>query len=104
MVGGGRQPHLTQLTPPELIALVQAELSELLGVSGNPEFTHVKVWERGIPEYPVGHHLVQRRLRLTLEESGIFLAGNAWDGIGVNDCVAAALPRARSLLQTRPNL
>ena len=28
------------------------------------------------------------------------LAGNAWDGIGVNDCVAAALPRARAILES----
>jgi len=33
-----------------------------------------------------------------MEGSGLHIAGNAWDGIGLNDCVAAALPRARALL------
>jgi len=99
MVGGGRQPHLAALSEDELVALVREELRELLGVEGEPVFRHVAVWPRGIPEYPVGHHDRIRMLRVRLAGSGLHLAGNAWDGIGVNDCVAAALPRARAILE-----
>lgn len=99
MVGGGRQPGLATLPEDQLVALVRSELSEILGVSGEPVFTHLAVWPKGIPEYPVGHHDRVRRLRALLAGTGLHLAGNAWDGIGVNDCVAAALPRARALLE-----
>jgi oxygen-dependent protoporphyrinogen oxidase len=99
MVGGGRQPALASLPEEELVALVRSELADILGVKGEPVFRHLAIWPKGIPEYPVGHHDRVRRLRALLAGTGLHLAGNAWDGIGVNDCVAAALPRARALLE-----
>jgi oxygen-dependent protoporphyrinogen oxidase len=98
MVGGGRQPELASLPDQELVGMVCRELEELLGLEGAPEYVHIARHARGIPEYPVGHHATIRRLKTQLEGTGLHLAGNAWDGIGVNDCVAAALPRARALL------
>lgn len=100
MVGGGRQPILAEYSEPDLVDMVRGELSDLLGVRGDPEFVHIARYSRGIPEYPVGHHDTVRRLKAQLEGTGLHLAGNAWDGIGVNDCVAAALPRARAILES----
>jgi oxygen-dependent protoporphyrinogen oxidase len=98
MVGGGRQPELAGLPVSELTDLVHSEMRDILGAQGDPAFVHVRSYAQGIPEYPVGHHDTLRRLRARMEGTGLHLAGNAWDGIGLNDCVAAALPRARALL------
>jgi oxygen-dependent protoporphyrinogen oxidase len=98
MVGGGRQPELAGLSAAELTDLVRTEMREILGATGDPSFVHVRSYAQGIPEYPVGHHETIRRLRARMAGTGLHLAGNAWDGIGLNDCVAAALPRARALL------
>lgn len=100
MVGGGRQPELAGFADQKLVSMVGQELSDLLGVSGKPEYVHIARHARGIPEYPVGHFETIRRLKAQLDGTHLHLAGNAWDGIGVNDCVAAALPRARSLLES----
>lgn len=99
MVGGGRQPELAGLSDSELVSMVGQELTDLVGVDGVAEFVHIARHARGIPEYPVGHHETIRRLKAQLDGTHLHLAGNAWDGIGVNDCVAAALPRARSILE-----
>ncbi len=98
IVGGGRQPELASLPDDALVDMVRHELSELLGARGEPVYVHVARHARGIPEYPVGHHETIRRLKARLDGTSLHLAGNAWDGIGVNDCVAAALPRARAIL------
>jgi len=98
MVGGGRQPELAGLPSAELTDLVLSEIRDILGATGDPAFVHVRSYAQGIPEYPVGHHDTIRRLRARMAGTGLHLAGNAWDGIGLNDCVAAALPRARALL------
>lgn len=98
MVGGGRQPELAHLPDDDLVAMVREELSDLLGAHEAPAYVHIARHARGIPEYPVGHHDTIRRLRTQLAGTGLHLAGNAWDGIGVNDCIAAALPRVRALL------
>ncbi len=99
MVGGGRQPELAGQPDTALVEMVRRELADLLGVEGAPEYVHIARHPKGIPEYPVGHHDTVRRLRSQLGGTGLHLAGNAWDGIGVNDCVAAALPRARIILE-----
>ncbi|HNY29775.1 MAG TPA: protoporphyrinogen oxidase [Fibrobacteria bacterium] len=98
MVGGGRNPELAGLPEDEMAEMVRHELSELLGARGQPVFTHVKRYVRGIPQYPVGHREVVERLRRDLSPLDLFIAGNAWDGIGVNDCVAASKERAAKIL------
>ncbi len=100
IVGGGRQPELASLPDDALVDLVCRELSELLGARGEPVYVQIARHARGIPEYPVGHHETIRRLKAQLDGTRLHLAGNAWDGIGVNDCVAAALPRARAILES----
>lgn len=98
MVGGGRNPELARLPREELVELVRQELADLVGARGEPVFVHVRAYEHGIPEYPVGHQAMLRSLKERLRGTGLHLAGNSWDGIGLNDCVAAALPRAREML------
>jgi len=98
VVGGGRQPELAGLSDEDLVETVRSELAELLGVHGQPVFQHVVKWEKGIPEYQVGHAGRVQALRAGLEGTGLWLAGNAWDGIGVGECVAAAGPRAETVL------
>ncbi len=100
MVGGGRQPELASLPDGALVDMVRHELSELLGARGEPVYVHITRHARGIPEYPVGHHETIRRLKARLDGTRLHLAGNAWDGIGVNDCVSAALPHARAILES----
>lgn len=100
VVGGGRQGELVGLPDLDLIEIVRSELAELLGVHGQPVFEHVVKWEKGIPEYQVGHAGRVRSLQASLEGTGLWLAGNAWDGIGVGECVAAAIPRAGRILET----
>lgn len=98
VVGGGRQPENASLPDAELVELVRSEVAELLGVHGQPVFQHVVKWERGIPEYQVGHAGRVKALQTSLEGSGLWLAGNAWDGIGVGECVAAAGVRSKAIL------
>jgi oxygen-dependent protoporphyrinogen oxidase len=99
IVGGGRQPELAALPDDALVDMVRHELSELLGARGEPVYVHVARHARGIPEYPVGHAATIGRLKARLDGTHLHLAGNAWDGIGLNDCVTAALPRARDILE-----
>jgi oxygen-dependent protoporphyrinogen oxidase len=98
MVGGGRQGELAFLPEDQLVEMVRSELADLLGIHGQPSYRFVVKWEKGIPEYQIGHAGRVEQLRASLQGSGLWLAGNAWDGIGVGECVAAAGPRACAML------
>jgi oxygen-dependent protoporphyrinogen oxidase len=92
MVGGARRPDLVSLDEEALIILAREELKDLAGVTASPSFTEVIRWPRGIPQYNVGH---QERVSAIDAALGrlprVHLAGNAYKGIGLNDCIRNAL-------------
>ena len=87
-VGGATQPELYAYSDDELEQLVHEELQDTLGTSGEPEFMHVVRWERAMPQYHVGHlgrisHIEQ----LCEPHTGFALAGSAYRGVGIPDCI-----------------
>jgi oxygen-dependent protoporphyrinogen oxidase len=91
MVGGARDGRTPLLDDESLQTVVDAELKATMGQNVPPEFNQISRWEKAIPQYLVGH---ESRLRDIEERTralrGLFLVGNAYRGIGVNDCVKAA--------------
>jgi oxygen-dependent protoporphyrinogen oxidase len=99
MIGGARDAHVLRLDDDQIVATVRRELRPLLGLSGPPAHVRVFRHERAIPQYTIGH---QRRL-LRIEEQlgslpGLFLTGNAYRGVGINDCAKNALMTANRVL------
>lgn len=90
MVGGTRQPELAQLSAPALAEQVRPDLRDLLGVRGTPVFQRHRVWARAIPQYNLGHP-VHLETIATAERAhrGLFIGGQARDGISVPACIAA---------------
>ena len=72
----------------EIVAGVLAELRDLIGLSAKPVFTRVARWHRSMAQYTVGHNkrLVEIRARLA-RIPGLLVAGNAYEGIGIPDCI-----------------
>ena len=87
-----------QLDDDELTALVRRELREVLDIAAAPEFVEIFRWPRGMPQYRVGHtDLVARIEQAVAGVPGVELAGGAYHGIGIGDCLregAAAAERA----------
>lgn len=75
------------------------ELQELLGITGAPLFAEVHLHPLAMPQYMVGHmdRVAQMRHRVRLLP-GLALAGNAYGGIGLPDCIASGESAARELL------
>lgn len=91
MVGGATDPLAMSLSDRELMSLFRREAGALLGIDTEPERLEVYRWRRAIPQYTSGH--VERVRRLEAAEArhpGLALAGNAYRGVGLNDCVVSA--------------
>ena len=54
-IGGAREPSLGRLDDKGLREIVDAELTDLLGVEGQPEREWIARWPRAIPQYNHGH-------------------------------------------------
>lgn len=98
-VGGGSQPELFDLDDDEVRRVVAAELGELIGASGDPIFMEIARHPRSMPQYVLGHlEAVETIRRKAAMHPGLFLAGVAYDGVGIPDCIRAAETTADAVL------
>jgi len=87
-IGGATQPDLFDLDDDELAALARRELGELIGARGEPALTAVARHPRAMPQYTLGHlDRVAAIDRLAGRHPGLCLAGNAYGGVGIPDCI-----------------
>jgi oxygen-dependent protoporphyrinogen oxidase len=99
-VGGALQPEMMRHSDEELIAIVREELGELLGVAGREEFAFVARYERAMPQYHVGHVTRVARIADLMEgHPGLALAGNAYEGVGIPDCIHSGERAAERILK-----
>jgi len=91
MAGGACKPELIELPEAELLQRVQDDLQVAMGITARPCFSRIIRHRQAIPQYTVGHgkrlELIEGRLS---NLPGLFLTGNAFKGVGLNDCVAAS--------------
>jgi oxygen-dependent protoporphyrinogen oxidase len=98
--GGALQPEIFALDEAEMSKRVEADLRELLGISEAPRFVEVSKWERSMPQYEVGHlDRVSEIEGLVKQLPGLALAGNAYRGAGIPDCVRSGEAAAESLVK-----
>jgi protoporphyrinogen/coproporphyrinogen III oxidase len=87
-VGGALQPQLLDASDAELGRLAHQELAELLRIAGAPLWTSVAKWPSSMPQYHVGHLVRVARIEARAETlPGLELAGNAYHGVGIPQCI-----------------
>ena len=100
-VGGALQPEMFALDEDEMVARVRDDLRELLRVEKPPLFAHVKKWPRSMAQYHLGHiERVERIRERTSSLLNLKLAGNAYSGAGIPDCVRSGESAADEMLAT----
>ncbi len=88
MLGGALDNEIIRQEPEKLAEMTISEMSPLMQFKCRPVFQRVFIWDRAIPQYTLGHRERLEKLEKRLEAAGnIFLAGNAYSGIGLNDCI-----------------
>jgi protoporphyrinogen/coproporphyrinogen III oxidase len=96
--GGALQPEVFALDEDEMVKRVEVDLRELLGIREDPRFIEVAKWERSMPQYEVGHlDRINEIEKLGNELPGLSLAGNAYRGAGIPDCIRSGEDAAEHL-------
>jgi oxygen-dependent protoporphyrinogen oxidase len=102
-LGGMKRTDLLAESDEVLVALVRREMREILGAKTigaevEPEFAQVTRWRRAMAQYAVGHKARMQRVNARVATlPGLRLVGNAYDGIGVPDCIRLGRKAAREL-------
>jgi len=103
-VGGALNERALESDDATLIAGVRDELRQALGITAGPLLTRVHRWLKAMPQYHVGHlGRVEAIGRCAAALPGLHLAGGAYRGVGIADCVRSGEAGAeRALGGSRP--
>ncbi|WP_263358461.1 protoporphyrinogen oxidase [Acidicapsa ligni] len=103
-LGGAHNEELLAESDEALGNLVREELRQILSITAVPELVQVRRWRRAMAQYAVGHKARLRRIRVRLDElPGLHLVGNAYDGIGISDCIRLGRQAATELVAACEN-
>jgi len=95
--GGAREEGDAALPDEALADLALRELGPILGIRGEPRFLQVDRWPQAHPQYEVGHgERVAAIETARARVPGLYLAGSAYRGVGIPDCIH----EARATVQT----
>jgi oxygen-dependent protoporphyrinogen oxidase len=99
-LGGTRDEEILQRSDDELQTIVRQELQHILGITAKPLLVRIFRWQQSMAQYGIGHRdRVERIQRLVGAMPGLALAGNAYGGIGLPDCVREGSEAAARVLQ-----
>jgi oxygen-dependent protoporphyrinogen oxidase len=101
-IGGAINPQAYELEDSELINAAHKEICNLLGIKAHPLFALVHRHPQSMPQYPVGHleHIAQINAKVS-KYRGLAFAGNAYNGVGIPDCVRSGEEAAEAILSQR---
>jgi oxygen-dependent protoporphyrinogen oxidase len=99
-LGGSHDRDVLEVSDDEFLRTVRQELQQILGLTANPLFSRIYRWERSMAQYEVGHlDRIAQIEHLRAAVPGLALAGNAYRGIGVPDCIKSGLDAASEALR-----
>ena len=98
-VGGPRNQELALADEEHLESVVLSELATLVGITAQPLLRRVHRWEGGLHQYTLGHlDRVADAESALAAHPGVALAGAAFHGIGLNECVSSGRRAAEKVL------
>ncbi len=100
-VGGVLQPEMFTLDEDAMTRAVCSDLRDLLGIETLPLFASVEKWPRSMAQYHLNHLARIARIRERLQRfPTLQLAGNAYSGAGIPDCVRSGEVAATLIIES----
>ncbi len=86
MLGGARYPDIESMSEEEIFDIAQKDIYEIIK-NANPKIKWVKIHKKGIPNYSLGHNELVSQIMDEAKQAGVYLIGNAYNGVSFNDCI-----------------
>ncbi|HVP63338.1 MAG TPA: protoporphyrinogen oxidase [candidate division Zixibacteria bacterium] len=103
-MGGAHDDNILELSDQEITAIARRELKQILKLDAEPRFVRIYRWRASMAQYTPGHLERLERIDNTLAAlPGLALAGNAFKGIGVPDCIRSGQDAAAKLAKLAKN-
>jgi oxygen-dependent protoporphyrinogen oxidase len=97
-IGGALAEDLAEQNVTSLIDLAREELRKIMGITATPTLAKAYRWPKANPQYDLGHDLRVSEIERTLAGfPGLYVAGAAYHGAGIPDCIQSGKTAARSI-------
>jgi oxygen-dependent protoporphyrinogen oxidase len=88
---------VTRMDDTDLVALARQEV-RVLGIEAEPHLARTHRWPQGMPQYVLGHSERVAEIESALaRRRGLVLAGSAYHGVGIPDCIRSGEQAAASI-------
>lgn len=88
IIGGSLNLEIINKDDQEIIETITPALKTSLGLEGDPQLLSLKKWEKGIPQYELGHQIIIDAVKQFSENNpGVYINGNFLNGVSVSDCI-----------------
>jgi len=103
-MGGAVRPELLDKSDDALLEIARKEVRELLGVTSLPRWETLVRWPAAMPQYMVGHtELIKELFTEAANDPTLQLTGNAYNGVGIPQCIRMARKSAEHLASALVN-
>ena len=87
-LGGMADSTVLEESDERVTRIVTEELRAIVGIEAQPKFVRISRWPRSMAQYTVGHPQRLSEIEARVKsQPGLHLAGNAYEGIGIPDCI-----------------
>ncbi|KJR42378.1 protoporphyrinogen oxidase [Candidatus Magnetoovum chiemensis] len=99
MIGGACASNLAMQEDNKIKETVLTELDDIIGIKTDPVLFKIYRHEKAIPQYNKGHSELLKNINILLEKhQGLYLHGNSFGGISLNDCAANSFKLAYKII------
>ena len=103
-IGGARAEFLAEQDEAALIQIAREELCVIMGIDAEPVVAKAYRWSKANPQYDVGHSIRIAEIEdIAAWHPGLHLAGAAYHGAGIPDCISSGLKTARKIANRLTN-
>jgi oxygen-dependent protoporphyrinogen oxidase len=97
-IGGALSENLAEQDEAALIELARNELRTIMGITAAPVLAQAYRWSKANPQYDLDHQLRITEIERSLTDfPGLYLAGAAYRGSGIPDCIQSGMKAAAAI-------
>ncbi len=99
-LGNAQEETIVYESDEAILNAVREDLREIMGVTVEPMIYRIYRWRNSMVQYTLGHGeriaFIEERIK---QYPGLYLAGNAYRGLGVGDCINDGKRAAQKILE-----
>jgi oxygen-dependent protoporphyrinogen oxidase len=101
LIGGSRSPELALEDEKTLVQFAKNGVKTCMNIEQEPDTIFVKKYKNAIPRYELGHSEIVKEIFEQIEDNDrLFIGGNAYYGVGLNDCISNSIKLANDVIET----